>query len=185
MSRIFAQPSTIKLPQRHREAQHDEYGKELGGIAICPECHNMHRKKKWHHTASIVPEHLRGYEDKIRRELCPACKMAKDHTFEGELLLLFVPERCEHDMLHLIRSFGERATEQDPQDRILEVQQLSNGYRVTTTENQMAVQLAKKIQSAFKKFEVRIAHSAEPYEVTRIRAEFYEGKEMPTKRKRS
>lgn len=175
MARTFRQTSAVKkLPPRSCEEQHEEYGREHKGVSECPECHNVHFKKRWYVSRLNLEDRLKKKIDISRQHLCPACEMIKSHLFEGELFTEDFPAAENTDLLHLIRNFGEQATETDPQDRIISIEKTAKGYRVTTTENQLANQLAKKIKDAFNTVDVRFSHSQEPYEVDRVHVVFRE-----------
>lgn len=102
---------------------------------------------------------------KINEEIAQACKMVRDHTFEGELFIEEFPSRHRQEVLRLITNYGNRATAIDPQHRLIKVEETPKGHRVTTTENQLADKLAKKIKDVF-------SHAAEPAEVDRFRVVF-------------
>lgn len=172
MNIIFKKPSSVKLPQRGREAEHEEFGREHKGSIVCPRCHNVHFKKMWHVPGS-APKHEDGEGvAHAREELCPACKMVEEHLFEGELFVEEVPVKHKTELLNLIHNVGKHATEIDPQHRIIDIEETRDGIRVTTTENQLADRIAKKIQEAFKAVDVRSSHSKEPYEVDRVHVIF-------------
>lgn len=174
MARIFRKKSSVKLPQRDREAEHEEYGRERKGIAECPLCHNVRFKKKWHVSLQELQEHAKDKVLKVEREeRCPACTTIKEHLYEGELFLEEFPDHLRIELLRLVHNFGERATARDPQDRIIDVKETARGYRVTTTENQLANRLAKKIKDVFNTVKIHFSHSEEPYEVDRIHVTFH------------
>lgn len=174
MARIFSKTSSIKLPQRDREAQHEEYWREHKGITECPRCGNAHFKKRWHESKMDLQSRLKAKKPEIaERKICPACKMIVDNTFEGELFLEEFPRRHQKELLRLVKNFGDRARQIDPQDRVIKVAETKNGYRVTTTENQLADKLAKKIKDVFKTVKIRFSHSPEPAEVDRIHVVFH------------
>ena len=163
----------LKLPQRNRAAEGEEYGRERKGIAVCLKCRNVHFKKKWHASLEDLRKHAK---DKIlavtRKETCPACAMIKGHLYEGEVFVEGFPARFHTDLLNLINNFGERATSQDPQDRIIKIEKNAKGFRITTTENQLADRLAKKIKDAFNTVKIHFSHSKEPYEFDQVHVVF-------------
>lgn len=172
MNKIFNNQSSVKLPQQGREAEHEEFGREHKGPIECPRCRNVHFKKMWH-TPGSSPKHAEGeVAAPAREELCPACKMVKEHLFEGELFVEGVPAEHKTELLNLVHNVGKHATEIDPQHRIIDIEETDKGLRVTTTENQLADRLAKKIQETFKAVDVHLSHSKEPYEVDRVHVVF-------------
>ncbi len=177
MAKIFRKPSSVKLPERDREPEHEEYGREFKGIEECPICRNVKFKKRWYHSIKEIRPKLKNPPLKIssdRQELCPACGMIKNHVFEGEIFIDNFSEKERDTLLNLIKNFEKEALRRDPQDRIIQIERTKTGYRITTTENQMANRLAKKIKDAFKTAEAEFSHSQEPFEVNRVHVDFLE-----------
>ena len=170
----FRKTGSLKTPQPGRKAEHDEYGHEQKGILECPTCHNVHFRKRWHHSIDSLNAHAKSTLQVTKKVLCRACKMTQAHLFEGELLVEECPERHQEELLRLIYNFGKRAKEVDPQHRIIKIEEISQGaYRVITTENQLADRLAKKIREVFNAVELQLSHSKEPYKLDRIHVTFH------------
>ena len=170
MSHIFSKKSSVKLPPRSREEKNEEWGRETGNIIFCPRCGNLHYGKKWHHAGDIPKKNFE--KAKVVRKICPACKMVRDHAFEGELFIEDVPEKFAQELLNLTKAFGERATEMNSQSRVISINKKEDTYRIITTENQLSVKLAKKVKNVFKNVELNISHAKEPSKVSRVRAIF-------------
>jgi hypothetical protein len=173
MSTIYKRRSLIKLPACGGEAENEEYWIEHKGMVLCPGCGNVHFKKRWYASMRDVLSRksvLRSHSKIEGEQLCQACKMIRNHEFEGELFLENFPRKTQTELLRLIRSYGARAIEADPQDRIIEIQKFKKKFRVTTTENQLADRMAKKVRDSFKKVRLHFSHSREPFEVDRIHA---------------
>lgn len=165
--------SPDKKPQRDGQAKRDEIWKEHKGMAICRYCENVRIKKQWHHGVEDVGGQVnKETMDNIKKEVCPACSTIRQNMFAGEVLIENFPERFRDELLNLISNFGRDATKRDPQARIITVGTTEKGYRVTTTENQMASRLAKKIKKVFNAVKIDFSHSSEPYEVNRVRVEY-------------
>lgn len=127
--------------------------------------------KKWHHSIDALNTHHKPTLQVHNKALCRACNMIQDHLFEGALFIEECLERHKEVLLRLIHDFGTLAQEIDPQHRIINMDKIKQkAYRVTTTENQLAARLAKKIKEVFKTVEVHLPHSKEPYKVDRIYA---------------
>lgn len=171
MAKIFKKRSSIRLPKQKKILRSDEWGKAGKGLVVCKRCHNLFYKKGWHHPNGRGAQPT-GSGSSVHFKICPACTMIGKNLYEGEIIIEKVPARFEFELVHLITGFGARATKRDPQDRIIEVKKQKNGYRVTTTENQLAVKLAKKIKAVFNHVDVSISYSDEPYEVSRVRVTF-------------
>ncbi|MBI4120749.1 MAG: hypothetical protein HY457_00630 [Parcubacteria group bacterium] len=141
------------------------------GFAMCKKCHAFYYKKSWHHnTDKLAPAEAKKLN--INFVLCPADVMAEQGLYEGELTISNVPKESEVELLNLIKNFGRRAELRDVLDRILAVKKQGSGYRVTTTENQLAGKLARKIKDVFKKIDLSFRYSKEPFEVERIQVRF-------------
>jgi NMD protein affecting ribosome stability and mRNA decay len=168
MTKIFKTRSSVKVPKSKTEQRHDEYGKAHKGFTVCRRCRNIFFKKEWHRPDNAVIRQARRDGKDVHYSLCPACTMIENHTYEGELLIKNLPPSHARELLFLIRAFGKRATLKDPQDRIIAVTKSRNGCRITTTENQLAVRLAKKIRDAFRASKIHISYSREPYEIDRV-----------------
>jgi len=161
------QNNSLKLPSRGRAEKNEEWGRELGGIVICPECKNIHFKKQWHPPGVFPFNFSRNF--KTAEKICPACKLVRDHAFEGEIYIENMPTSRRQEILNLISAFGRRAMRKDPQDRIIAAEPRGDrACYVTVTENQLAVRLAKKIKDAFKNVIIKISYTKEPAELSRV-----------------
>ncbi|MDP3880765.1 MAG: hypothetical protein Q8Q32_01100 [bacterium] len=175
MAEIFRQKNVVKLPERNKESKHDQYGKAQKGIVKCPYCGNVNFEKEWH--GSIAELRKKKKDKKLKpssEDICPACKMIRNGLFEGELFVESIPKKYRKELLRLIKNYGKRDSEMDPQNRIIAIEEMDGEIRITTTENQLANRLAKKIKGAFNKVKVDISFSEDPYEVNRVHAIFVE-----------
>ena len=180
----------LKLPREKREEQ--EFGPGKIDYLICPECHCVYFDKSWHH--SLEQDIKRFKEEKqVKFQLCPACQMIKDGRFEGEIIIENVPEQFREDIKKLAKNFGKRAFGIDPMDRIISFQEKTvkrpstqrkkgassrkefeglKDIQILTTENQLAVRLAKKIDEIFGgKPKTSISYSKEE-DIVRIKISF-------------
>lgn len=171
-TKIFKGSGKPRFPKSKSVARSDEFGKVKGGVEVCKICWNVFFKKEWHHPNTKLYEEKALKGKKVRFVVCPADKMVAKGLYEGEIRIQKVPEKFEAELLNLITNYGERALKRDPQDRIIDIKKVKAGFVITTTENQIAVRLAKKIKSVFNKVELTIGHSADPNEVVRIKALF-------------
>lgn len=140
------------------------------GLIICKECEAVYYKKSWHRN-------LRNYKNlrenlPIKFSLCPACEMIKNRQFEGEIIIKNIPIKIKSDLINLAKIFSKRALERDPMDRLIAVKEVKGDLTITTTENQLAVKLAKKIKETFKKAELKITYSPAPSDVVYIKLTF-------------
>jgi len=141
--------------------------KGKSGLVVCERCDAVYYKKSWHRD-------LRNYKNlkenlPISFSLCPACEMIKNRQFEGEIIIKNVPIKIKDGLINLVKTFSKRAFERDPMDRLIAVKETKEGIRITLTENQLAVKLAKKIKQTFKKVEMKISYFPAPSDVVYIR----------------
>ncbi len=140
------------------------------GLVFCRECNAVYYKKSWHHN-------LRNYKNlcedlPIKFSMCLACKMIKNKQFEGRIEIINMPLKISDDLIRLVKSFCRRAYERDPMDRLIKIKDIKEGVILTTTENQLAVRLAKKIKQTFKKVEMKISYSSSPSDVAYVKLMF-------------
>jgi len=137
---------------------------------ICPKCHAVYFEKRWHPARELAAAYAAS-ED-IIYELCPEDKeMEKGHGamgYEGELILKNVPNGSVVEITQEIRNIGKRAEARDPEDKIIKIDpSTSSGLteiRVLTTENQLAVSIAKQVARAHKggKLEIKWSKADQP-----------------------
>lgn len=141
-----------------------EFGPGKKDVFLCRNCPVVYWYKSWHHRLQDYPqlEERKG----IRFTICPACRMIKDKKYEGEIILENMPQSLKSGIRKLANSYGKRAQEEDPQDRIISIGE----DRILTTENQLAQRLAKKIKQSFGG-KIYISHS-HGEDVIRVKIKF-------------
>ncbi|RJQ36312.1 hypothetical protein C4552_03430 [Candidatus Parcubacteria bacterium] len=171
-----------KKKQPRPRADEAEFGKSPEGIRSCKRCMSVFYKKSWHHP-TVFMEKFGRPAPQPGRALCPACAMITNGQYEGELVLENPPQRFLEELLSVVRAFGARAFQIDPQDRVIAIRERDRDIVVTTTENQLAAKLAKKIQTTFPPAAIRVRHAAAPSDVARVRLTFFR-RETPAWKKR-
>lgn len=169
--KFYQSTSSTKLLQPGREPENEDYGRNHKGAEECPQCHSVHFKKKWYRSYSDIKKE--NDFKSVRQQLCPACTMIKEKEFEGELFIENFPKKYDAQILHLIENFTKVIKKKEPQHRIIEVATIQNGYRITTTENQLVNLLAKKVKSAFHNVDVHSSYLPEPNKVNRIHVVYH------------
>lgn len=167
-------------PRRPKSRKEEaEFGLGNIDILVCKKCWAVYWYKNWHHRLEDYPELKQS--KRLKFVTCPACQMIKDKKYEGEVVVQNVPTKLKKDIKALAKSFGEKAFQEDPLDRIISIKERIvrrptnvrkrgagsrkefRGLRdiqILTTENQLAVRLAKKINETFKgKGKLSISHS--------------------------
>jgi len=148
-------------PQRGPKAlkEENEAGPGRQEFVFCPGCGIVYYHKSWHHALEDW-RHLKG-DERIKFVLCPACLMIKGKKFEGELTVSGLATRkLKEEIRGALENSGKLAFRRDPLDRIIEIEEKGNRLIVRTTENQLAVKLAKKIKLTFGG-KMTVSHSRE------------------------
>jgi hypothetical protein len=115
---------------------------KLHHAAQCPRCGAAYVRGRW--TWSLAPE------DAVS-EKCPACQRIEDNFPAGAVTLkgpFFAAHRDE--VLGLVSAREARAREEHPLQRIIGVEPVSQGVRVTTTDIHLARGIARSVHDAFK-----------------------------------
>lgn len=171
-----------RRPKSKKEEQ--EFGKSLKDLIICSECKSIYTKKKWIYDPLFLKSLKKtktdlglNVEDELRFSLCPACKMIKDKMFEGEITIFGFEEKDRAEILKIAKNVNSRAFQKDPLDRISEIKDLKDKLIIYTTENKLALLIAKQIQQAFKRYnvkkEIKFSHEED---VVRVNLRFEEKK---------
>jgi NMD protein affecting ribosome stability and mRNA decay len=148
-------------PQRGPKAlkEENEAGPGRREFVFCSGCGIVYYHKSWHHALEDW-KHLSG-EEMIKFVLCPACRMIQDKKFEGELTISGIGSgKLKEEIRGALQNSGGLAFRRDPLDRIIEIADEKNRLVVRTTENQLAVKLAKKIKLTFGG-KMTVSHSRE------------------------
>lgn len=170
MSKKLKNVSKIKWPKPRTEAA--EFGLARAAGVRCSRCGAVYHTKSWHHAGEMPSEKPGGGTYRLNMVLCPACTMIRHRQFEGELTIERPPSVFRRELTNLIHAYGERACEMDPEHRVIAVKKRGANLIVTTTENQLAAKLAKKIKSAFPPVAIQIRHTREPSDVGRVCVQF-------------
>ena len=157
--------NTALYPER---TEFQEFGKAAKEYRRCRICSAIYYDKSWHHGRDFdLAAAVKNHKFWITR--CPACSMIEEREFEGELIIRNIPARFQMELYRLIRGYGRRAYELDCQHRIIAIaKEDKHTWRVTTTENQLAGKLAKKIREVFDRVEIATSYSEAPEDVERI-----------------
>lgn len=141
-----------------------EFGPGKKGIIMCIDCNAYYYSKSWHHSLEgaikgQTPEEFAEHE--VKFQTCPACQMKKDKAFEGEVIIKLndANDSQKSDILNAIHNSDEQAQDRDVMDKVLWIEDKGAEIRVYTSENQLAIRIGKKLDSAFKGGKLDINHS--------------------------
>ena len=146
-----------KIERSKKEEQ--EHGAGKKDFVVCEKCNAVYYYKSWKHGFADY-KHLNQNKN-IKFEICPACQMIEDKKFEGKVVFENVPNEYKEDILNNIKNTGERAYKRDPMDRIIEMKESGGNVEVTTTENQLARNIARQVERAHKGAKADIRWSKE------------------------
>lgn len=149
---------------------HDQTGIEKGrntpkGSLICKYCNAIFEGKHWRKFADLKV----AFIDRIHSAVCPACHEEQNHLSDGIVKLsgtIMPAKRTE--ILNEINNAEKTAQSRNVLDRVERVEDSGkNEITVYTTNNQLAVQIGKKIASAHKggKLEIKWSKNEKAVEV--------------------
>lgn len=167
MAKIFHKPYNINLPKSQHEV---EEFKSKKGLIICPEGGEVYYRKRWHHGLNNLPVATRDWP--VKHALCPAHQMIKNKQYEGRVTVKNLPVQYSEKLEKLVEGFSRRAYDRDPMDRLIEMKKVGSDWIITTTENEMANKLARKIKDSFNKIKSRTKFAAEPSDVAEVVMDF-------------
>ena len=135
----------------------DKEAKKGVGMKMCERCEAVYYEGCWH-TAPELPAVLK--EKKLTSKMlgfCTECKWVMEggagvgSGFEGEVTLDGIRDKEEKkEILRTVRNFSRKASERDPEDQIIGIDDRGERIVITTSENQMAVGIGKAVDQAFK-----------------------------------
>ena len=162
----------FKNPRFKRDTHEFVGGK--GGLLICEKCNIFYYKKSWHHNADAFVAKRENKDLSVKFTLCPACQMIKNRQYEGEVIIKNSPAKLKNEVINLANAYCDRAFLRDPLDRLAGIRFVGSDIIVTTTENQLANKLAKKIKDAFNKVKTKTSFQKSPGDLARVVVEFLE-----------
>lgn len=132
-------------------------------VRECERCMAIFFDGHWHKLKSKAVVSVLKKEVAVLHDVCEACRIESAAHGPvgavGEVRIAEVPERIRRDVLRTVANVGRTAISRDPEERIISIDEVGKGYRVTTTENQLAVRIGKKLDSAFKGGRIAIRYS--------------------------
>lgn len=137
-------PLGVRKEQRMRPERDDSYKStaKQPDPAACPRCHASYLKGRWtwHAAPADAPRHT-----------CPACQRIEDE-FPGGYVTLKGAFLAEHraEVLNVVIARAARAREEHPMQRLMGVENVTQGVLVTTTDAHLARGIAVAVHEAFK-----------------------------------
>lgn len=136
-------------PPTQDELVHDRAGGEdvdARPSRFCTGCHAIEVAGRWRWSAAC--DEAPGLSCVISRAvLCPACRRCREHEAAGTVLLEMTPssqsEACLREIVH---AESRRMVEDDPMQRVIDIQRQENGLLVTTTTIELARAIGEAVQ---------------------------------------
>ena len=129
-----------------------EFGPGKHDYIFCPKGEAVYYKKSWHHASDFFLRMPEAAQDKdVSFKLCPAHEMEQKKQFEGQITIKNVPAEFRKDLVRLIEHMGEQAMRMDVLHRVFAIKGTQIELTVTTSENQLAQKIGRKIRQTFKK----------------------------------
>jgi hypothetical protein len=131
------------------------------GLLQCPECHAVYHRKRWSlpgtSSSRATKSGASGPKKPTRQVMvpqsfvCPACRKLRDGYAEG-FLALHWPNWGAHkaEVLGLIHNEENRATRNNPLERVMSIRTRPDGADIETTTEHFAQRLGKHLERAFK-----------------------------------
>ena len=109
---------------------------------MCPQCGASYRKGRW--TWEDAPDSAAD------SQLCQACLRINDRCPAGELTIqgAFVAAH-EREILNLAKNVEKVENADHPSNRIIDVEKLDDGFRITTTDIHLPRRIAEALDSAW------------------------------------
>ena len=162
----------IKRSKQNTEKPINKKGSEESlsgskGVIICEICKAAYFNKRWYHGLEKIKSENQNLPVIFKK--CPACVMLKSKQFEGKISIENVSEKNEKEITSFVSAYGRRAWERDPMDRVIAVVKNKKELVITTTENQLALKIARKLKQMLNKSTRDISFSPNPSDVTYIK----------------
>ena len=126
-----------------KERIHDTYQvrAKLPEPTVCPECGVVYQKGRW--TWKEAPEGA-------NKAICPACRRIADQYPAGHIEIkgdFFADHRIE--IINLMRNMEDKEKENHPMERIMAIEEQSDGALVTTTGIHLARGISTALSNAY------------------------------------
>lgn len=137
--------------RRNIENYGDPYIKTTGHseVVICSQCKSVYHDQRWY-LEEQAKDALKGKRDEIGFTICPACSKMRDKMPGGIVKLTgnFLQYHQE-EILNLIHNEGDKAKQLNPLERVMDIEMMSSGIDVLTTNEKLAQRIGKALHKAY------------------------------------
>jgi len=146
------------LPERVKEKRYafDTGNKHIKAEFICRYCNAVYEEKHWKPFMKLNPAHI----DKLTKTVCPACHEQRAHVSDGVLHITgsFLQNHSK-EIMGIILNTEAREGQRNILNRIERIETRPDSITVYTSKNQLAAEIGKKIDNAYKQGKLTIKWS--------------------------
>ncbi len=150
MARISAREKVVHI-RRNVENFGDPYLQDMkpSEAATCRECKSIYARGRWR-IESQAGNDLKKAK-RVVSTMCPACRKIRDRVPGGIVTLTgeFI-EQHRDEILNLVRNENERAKAVNPLERVIDIEEDSNGLVILTTNEKMAQRIGRAMRRAYR-----------------------------------
>jgi len=151
-------PIKIHTPnmQKQKRMAYDPHRRGRNAELICKVCKAIYQDKYWQPFSKLNPVNV----DKLKVSVCPACHSKRAMESDGVLHLsgTFLKNHYK-EIMGIIINTEAKENKRDVLNRIERIAYQGNEVIVYTGKNQLAVEMGKKVSSAYKGGELKIQWS--------------------------
>jgi hypothetical protein len=151
-------PIRVHNPSMKKDARmaYDPRKKSTNAELICKVCKAIYQDKYWQPFAKLNPKNV----DKLKQSVCPACHSKRAMASDGVLHLsgTFLKNHNK-EIMGIILNTEAKENKRDVLNRIERIEYRGAEIIVYTGKNQLAVEMGKKVSSAYKGGELSIKWS--------------------------
>jgi NMD protein affecting ribosome stability and mRNA decay len=136
----------------------------------CSRCGAVYYNKRWYASASDLPEKPQTIALPSNL-LCPGCQRVRDRHPEGYVSFSgrFLHEHRE-EIVNLIQRELEKAKGFNPLEQVIQWEETSGGFQITTTTKKLAQRIGRAVQKAYDgKIEIKRSERNELFRVFWVR----------------
>ena len=112
---------------------------------VCARCGAVFLRKTWRHNHVLSDAQI----ERRRWGFCPACQQVSEREGQGRLLIKAAGGETQDAIEQRIHNVAKRASETQPQRRLVSVDARDGGLEVLTTSQKLAHRLAHELKKAF------------------------------------
>lgn len=158
----------LEKPTSKTELHEFSHGSK--GLLICKVCKAVYFKKRWLHGLEKIKSENQNLS--VVFKTCPACALIETKQFEGKISIENASEKNQKEIIDFVKAYGKRAWERDPMDRVISIVKNKKEIIITTTENQLALKLSRKLKQMLSKSTKDISFSPGPSDVVYVKIKF-------------